>query len=347
MSLPLFRFAPDEILTHDQLARVIAPPAPQLELSLPSFLSSRLPATAAGPGTTRSPAELQDQFVIFQFSDQADGPAVFEASKVDPKMAGSEDAPDMLVAMEMLAFNVGNTESVDPQTRATLRMTMGKDESSTDRAFDTVFWTVAAGLRLYDDIKKKATEAKDLKGDFRASFGRRPIEIPGGLAKLSFEVVQHPEPHWWQRTFSFATSETGKSLVSALGFPAITYQAIGFLDELLNRIEVSHPKPLFQSIPMQLALSKFARDNFSSQGPRVRVGCLSPGFCVLARARDYATILAADPVYNATYGRLVPSKVTEVELLSGDFDDPFKTMTYAVLRLGMKATKLDPTFNYG
>jgi hypothetical protein len=334
-------------MTLDRLSGIVEPESPGLEISMPSFLSSRLPATAAGPGLLGSPVELRDQFVIFQFSDQADGPAVFEASKVEPKMAGNDDAPDMLVAMEMLAFNVGDADSIDPQTRATLRMTMGKDESSTDRAFDTVFWTVAAGLRLYDDAKKKAAEAKDLKGDFRASFGRRPIEIPGGLAKLSFEVVQHPEPHWWQRTFSFATSDTGKALVSALGFPAVTYQAIGFLDELLNRIEDSHPKPLFQSIPMQLALSKFARDNFRSQGARVRVGCLSPGFCVLARARDYAAILAADPVYNATYGRLVPSKVSDVQLLGGDFDDPFKTMTYAVLRLGMKATKLDPTFNYG
>lgn len=347
MSRPLFRFPAHELMTQDQLADYVAPPQTGLEISLPSFLSSRLPSTAAGPGVLGSPVELKDQFVVFQFSDVADGPAVFEASKVEPKMAGNEDAPDMLVAMEMLSFNVGDTESIDPQTRATLRMTMGKDESSTDRAFDTVFWTVAAGLRLYDDVKKKATEAKDLKGDFRSSFGRRPIEIPGGLAKLSFEVVQHPEPHWWQRIFSFGTSDTGKALVSALGFPAITYQAIGFLDELLNRIEDSNPKPLFQSIPMQLALSKYARDSFSSQGARVRVGCLSPGFAVLARARDYATILAADPVYNSTYGRLVPSKVDDVQLLSGNFDDPFKTMTYAVLRLGMKPTKLDPMFNYG
>ena len=46
-------------------------------------------------------------------------------------------------------------------------------------------------------------------------------------------------------------------------------------------------------------------------------------------------------------GKLAPGKVSETDLVSGRDDDPLKDVTYAVFRLGMKKTKLDPTFNFG
>ncbi len=311
----------------------------------PSGPFSAIPTLTEAAGVAEV-QDLKDQFVLFQLNDRPDGPAVLEPSAVEPRISGSLDDPDMLVGMEMLSFHVGENEDIEKNTRATLRITFGKDENSTDKIFDTVFWSVAAGLQLYDQARSGRAMPKDLKGDFSRAFGRRPIEIPGSLGKLSFEVVKHREPRWWQRIFSFAESATGKALVSALGFPAITYPAIQLLDELLNRLQDARPEILFQSMPLRLALSTWARDNFGPGG-RVRVGCLNPGFCILARGRDYQAILDSDATYNATYSKLVPSSAGDLDLLTGRYDDPFRDMTYAVFRIGMRSTKLDPTFQFG
>jgi hypothetical protein len=209
---------------------------------------------------------------------------------VEPSIEGSSEEPDVLATMQLLSFNLGSSEEISPDTRATMRINFGKDENSRDKYFDTAFWSIAAGLKLYDEARGKQTESKDLQVDFRKAFGNRPVEIPGGLSKLSFEVVQHTEPAWWQKIFRFAGSGAAKNLISVLGFPAITYQAIGVLDELLNKLVDSQPKVLFKSLPMRLALSKQARQDFTAGNPRIRMGCLTAGFCILARVRDYDTI---------------------------------------------------------
>ena len=252
----------------------------------------------------------------------------------------------MLVALELLSFHVGSGEEVDPNTRATLRINFGKDESSTDKRFDTAFWSIAAGLNLYNQSKKKPVEPKDLKADLHKAFGNRPIEIPGGLGRLSFEVVRHVEPPWWKRIFRFLQSDTGEALVSVLGFPAITNNAIQALDELMNRLIDSEPVPLFKSLPMRLALSKFAREEFTGGNPRVSLGGLSRGFCIMARGQDFETVNKANVTYMSTYGKLVPREVSEADLVSGNFEDPLDKLTYAVFRVGTKSTKIDPTFNY-
>jgi len=159
-------------------------------------------------------------------------------------------------------------------------------------------------------------------------------------------VVKHKEPGWWQKVFRFLQSDTGKRLVSVLGFPAITQQAVGVVDELVGRLTDSEPKPLFKSLPLQLALSKYARDQFAGENARVRVGCLRPGYAVLARARDFNTLNQADVYYHAAYGKLVPGAVKPADLMAGNYVDPAKDVTYAVLQVGMQQTKMDPTFNY-
>jgi hypothetical protein len=45
---------------------------------------------------------------------------------------------------------------------------------------------------------------------------------------------------------------------------------------------------------MRLALSKYARDNFTGGSERVKIGCLRPGFCIMARGRDFKTIAEAN-----------------------------------------------------
>jgi hypothetical protein len=235
---------------------------------------------------------------------------------------------------------------VDDKTRATMRITMGKDSESSNTALDTVFWSAAVGLKLYDDIKKRKAESKDLKADLKDAFNKRPIEIPGGLSTLQFEVVKHKEPQWWQKVLGFAQSGTGQALTAALGFPAVTQQAIALVDQLLERLTDSKPEILFKSLPMRLALTKYARDQFTGGSARVSVGCLNRGYCVLARGRDYKTLQDGNAMYWATYDRLVPGDVTQEQLLSGSYDDVFNDITYAVFRVGTQSYKLDPQFNW-
>lgn len=298
-------------------------------------------------GISPTAAELAKQFVVFQLSKLEDGPTILEASHADPEIQGSDQQPDMLVGLSLESFHVGLQEGVDPDTKATMRITFGKDPSSTDKYFDLAYWCVAAGLNLYNDFKETKTEAKELQSDLQQAFGKRPIEIPGSLGILSFEVVKHKEPKWWQRIFKFLESETGKSLISVLGFPAIALQAVGLIDEFLSRILDSEPDPLFKSAPLRLALSGKARTDYSAGNPRVRVGVLNPGFSVLARGSDFEAVAGSNALYYPQYGRLVPSDVSEGKLLTGQYDDPLKDVTYAVFRVGMQETKLDPTFNFG
>jgi hypothetical protein len=294
-----------------------------------------------------APADIADQFVAFQISNQPDGPAILESSQVEPRIDGSRDEPDVLVGVEMQSFQVGASEGIDKETRATLRLNFGKDESSTDRQFDTVFWSIAAGLSLYDQAKTGRAAGKDMKADFRKAFGGRPIEVPGGLGRLSFEVVKHREPPWWKRIFPFLLGSTGRTLISVLGFPAITIQAIGVLDDLLDKLSESKPEVLFKSKPMRLALSKYARTEFIGGNARIKMGCLTQGFAVLARGRDFNALTQNNLVYYPTHGKLVPASVSESDLIGGTYDDPLKDVTYAVLRIGMRGTRLDPTFSYG
>lgn len=297
-------------------------------------------------GAPLSDGDLKDQFVVFQFAQAAGGPTILDTSQVEPAKTGSDDRPDALAVLQLASFCVGSDEAVDRNTRATLRLDLGKDSNS-DSPLDTVFWSIAAGMNLYNEYKKQPSSAKDLKTDFNEAFSRRPVEIPGALGKLSFEVIKHREPKWWQKVFTFLQSGAGKALTSAVGFPAITGQAIGFLDELLNRLDKSDPQVLFKSRPMTLALTARARDSFNAGVPSVSVGVMNPGFCLLARGRDYKTLLDNKPVYMGAYGLLKPGDMELQEFLQSPASNPFNKMTYAVLKVGTAETRLNPTLDYG
>lgn len=314
--------------------------------TLENATSGQLISLATEGGALLSESDLRDQFILFHFSQRPDGPTIVDTSEVEPVQDGSVEKPDALARIQLASFHVGNEEAIDRNTRATLRLDLGKD-SNADSPLDTVFWSIAAGMHLYDESKKKPTDAKDLKTDFNEAFSRRPVEIPGGLGRLSFEVVRHREPKWWQKVFSFLQSGTGKVLTSAIGFPAITHQAIGFLDELLNRLDKSDPAILFKSRPMTLALTMRARDAFNAGVPAVSVGLLNPGFCLLARGRDYKKLVDHQPVYLGAYGLLKPKDMEIQEFLQAPDRNPFVNMTYAVLKVGTAETKLNPTLSYG
>jgi len=136
-------------------------------------------------------------------------------------------------------------------------------------------------------------------------------------------------------------------LVSAFGLPAVTLQVVNVFDQLLNRLSDSSPKILFKGRPMRLAFSKQARTDFTGGNPRVNMGCLNRGFCVFTRGRDFDAVARSNAVFYPTIGKLVPATVRPGDIAAGQYDDPLQDVTYAVFRVGTKATKLDPTFNYG
>lgn len=298
-------------------------------------------------GAALTPADHPDQFVVLQFSADDVGPRLLHTSDVEPSLAGSDDHPDVLARLQMVAFHVARDADRDPDRRATLRITMGKAPGS-DSPLDTLFWAVASGLDLYDGEKRAPAHPRDLGSDYDRALSGRPIEIPGGLGELKFEVVEHREPKWWKKVFSFLQSDTGSALTSAVGFPAVTRQAVGFLDDLLNRLDRERPDILFQSRPLTLALSRRAHD-FAREGAGewLRVSALRKGYGLLVRYRDAATVLAHDPSFYLGEGRLVPRGVTGQQVAAGAYDDPFQNLTYAVIRVGLAETRLTPTVSFG
>ncbi len=285
--------------------------------------------------------DLANQFIVFQVLGTDTNLTVAEASTVEPVFEGSPDKPDVCMGIEMQSFHVGQNEDVDKNTRATMRLIIGKDKNSSDRFFENVYWTVTAGLSLFNEDKNRKSKPEEFKADITKSLGNRAIEIPGGLANMTFEVVKHKEPKWWQRAFGFLQSDVGKSLISVVGFPGITEGAINMLDEMFERFDKNSTEVLFGSRPMILALTKKAKLDYTSGISRIRLGCLNPGFCVLARGRDFHTLANANAFFYPHYGLLVPSEVSPGDLVSGNYVDPFKNVTYAVFKIRMAETKLN------
>jgi poly-D-alanine transfer protein DltD len=119
------------------------------------------------------------------------------------------------------------------------------------------------------------------------------------------------------------------------------------VENLLNQLEKTNNEVLFKSLPMRLALSKLAKYDYTGGNERIKIGCLSDGFCILARGRDYQKFVETDAIYYPSYGRLVPAHVSEPDFLAGNYDDPFAETTYAVFKVRMKKTRIDPAFNFG
>lgn len=120
-------------------------------------------ALAMERGVSVSDLEMRDQFLLFQFNSKTDGPTILDTSQVNPVGAGSAEQPDALAEVQLASFSVGSTEGIDKNTRATLRLDLGKDSNS-DSPLDTILWSIVAGMNLYNEIKKKPTDAPGLEG---------------------------------------------------------------------------------------------------------------------------------------------------------------------------------------
>lgn len=340
--MPIMKFNPTETLTPELLYR-------HLDQANGRKAGERGVSTRGAGHRQKAtlPGELQDQFIVFQVNAAEGGQTVLEASEMEPSLEGSDTRPDVLIDLQLQSFHLGQNTEVDAKSHATMRLVIGKDKSSRDRFFENVFWTVNAGLSLYDQDRSQPARPDQLQADITQAFGNRPVEIPGGLANMTFEVIMHKEPAWWKRIFSFVNSDTGRTLTSLVGFPAISHSAIQLLDEVFDRFNRSKVEVLFESRPMILALSKLAKQDYTGGNPRIRMGCLNPGFCIMARGRDYTTLSETDAYFYPHYGILAPSDVHPGDVAAGNYEDPFRDITYAVFKVGMQATNLKPALSFG
>lgn len=295
-------------------------------------------------GVQLSEADLANQFIVYQLNKGAEGPALLDSTSVTPTLEGSDDEPDVLAKLNLISFHVGAEDRIDRNARATMRITFGRDPSSSSRILDTAFWAIAAGLKLHNE--GKAAQDKQLAADLNRAFANRPVEIAGGLGILSFEVVKHEEPKWWQKLFRFMDTSAGRTLTSALGFPAITQPALSLVDELLDRLNDDRPEILFQSAPMRLALSRRAHDEFTGGSARIKLGSLDQGYCVLSRGKDRDALLEVDAVFHPTHGILAPAEADPGDMNALTRDNPLHDLTYAIFRVQTKAAQLDPDFNF-
>jgi len=290
-----------------------------------------------------SAADAANQFIIFQFGDKKADPPLLLTTENPPRLAGSDSQPDIHAGLQLLTFRVSHEEKIDPETRATLRLNFGQMGSNRG---DLLTWAVAAGLDLYEQSQQPSAK-KALNADLNKAMGNKPIEIPGGVGVLSFEVVKHREPPWWRKVFSFGRSETAQRLVSVLGFPALTNEAVRVIDELLSRFDQStKPEVLFKSRPMRLVFTQRGRSELTGGNERVMSGALNRGFCLLARACDFGVLTKHGAYYDSSIDMLLPDGVSQIDALTPGYRDPFATVTYAVFKIGLTEARINPAVSY-
>src|SRR5262249_6872140 len=99
----LFSFPTDRTLVGFEYAK-FATPGSKGKGTVKAARGAALPLAAD--------ASLADQFFVFQFSSQTDGPAILDSVNTEPGIIGSDAEPDVLVALEMLSFHVGQSEDI-------------------------------------------------------------------------------------------------------------------------------------------------------------------------------------------------------------------------------------------
>jgi len=277
------------------------------------------------------------QFILMQLAggDQR----VLSSTDVTPALEGKPEKPDINMTLDFDSFQIGSNEGIDKDTRATLQLQIGQEE--TRDSLDKLFYCINGGLDLFNEIKGKASEAKDFKKSTAAALGKKPISMPKGIGEISLKVLKHETPTWWQRVFKFAQSDTGKELFSLVGFPGITEGAVKCVSNMLDTLlDKNNPEPLFQSRPIKAAFTKAAQQDLNGGLDINRVSCLNPGFWIMARAKDYDEIIRLKPIYYGGYGLLAPESMKEPEVLKDKSNNPFTKITYAIIRVRMAEVDL-------
>ena len=275
-----------------------------------------------------------NQFILLQLSDG--DKRVLSTSQVEPVLEGKDDKPDVNMLLDFDGFKIGSGEDFDPKTKATLQLKIGQEKNMD--GLEKLFYCINGGLDLYNEIEKKNATAKDFRKSTAGALGNKPISLPAGIGEISLQVVQHPEPTWWQRVFSFAKTDKGKELLSLIGFAGITETAVNCVGGMLESLFTRKPEVLFQSQPIKLGFSKTAREELSGGLKTNFVSCLNPGFWVMARTSDFDTIINSKPIYYGGLGLLAPDGMSQIE--AGTMNNPFSKITYAIIRAKIKEVDL-------
>lgn len=284
--------------------------------------------------------ELGDQFFVYQIA-RGEGAVpervLMDPLSVTPALTGEEvDKRDVLVEVSLLSFHLGALPR--SYEKATLKLALAKDQASSDRYFDIAYWTITAGLELFNN-KGEPPDPKEYQYSSKESFGRRPVEIAGGLGKIQFHLVRHRGLTWWKRIFNLFLSAPGQALLSVFGFPALAQNAIQMVDRVLEEIQ-GDVDVLFRSRFLTLAFTQKAKSDFEQNNGLVKVGSLSPGYWLFVPGRYVEKINTEldNLVYNHTLGQLVQSDKPYGH-------DPLPDVPYLVLGAKMVATKLDHDFS--
>lgn len=317
------------------------PPASAHKFSTES--SGHLVYFSSNTNSYLTSADISTTFVVFQLSRTE--PKWLEPTAVTPSIAGSTDKPDVLLSVDMMTFHIGEDEQIDQNTKATLRLKVNKDDQSPNSVLDKVFWSMTAALNLWDQSKNSATSPKDLAVPLSSqAFSKRPIEVPGGLGDITFEVVKNKPASWWDEVLQYFTSDSGKQLLSLAGFPAVSASVMGLLDNLLNQFVGDDTEVLFSSNGLPIAFSQYAQNAVTGGYTTAKQGCLNPGYWLLVRGKDYELIRSTPSIFYLEYGMLIPADKNPTDAMKPGYVDPFRNVTYAVMKAGVEETVLAPNF---
>ena len=288
--------------------------------------------------------EIGDQFFVFQLVPTKERKWYIKSPQdIEPLLETNNEAPDVALDCRLLSFHVGDEDKMDPDIKATVRITFGT-EHNTRRSRDMgqqLYWAISSGLNLWNTRGLRA-QPRDYRADFREIFGNKFVELPGGAGTLKVEIVKHRKSSWWEKAFNFSNSAAGIGLVSALGFPGVTSRVLHFVDEAANRFVGENAKVLFSSRGLPIAFTKQASNEITQTG--TRIGGLNAGIWVFARGRDLPLLASKEMTYDATLRRLFPRESNVADIVSGKTLDPLRGVTYAVMSARMKARKINIGF---
>ena len=261
--------------------------------------------------------------------------------QIEPTLKGAEDAPDVLLKTELVAFHPSRALTEGESRDVTLRMDLGQDPAS-QSSLEPVFWSIAAGLDVYNLATSGGDKSpKSFRSDFSKAFNGSVVQVPGGLSQLRMELVAHKPAPWWKSVFRFASSGTAKSFASAVGFPSILPEAIKIIDEAFSKF-FDDGEVLFSSNPVRYGLTEAAKADFTSGIDGVMLPALTEGLYVAVRGEDLERI-STTAKFLGGYGMLVSADSDPLEVMRGGVD-PFEDVTYAVIRFRLKSTKVAEEF---
>jgi hypothetical protein len=309
-----------------------------LELSSQPFFSS---ATAGVDGSWTGGeflAEANKPFAIYQLSQTGeDTYEILSPLSVVPDLDGSEENPDVALGLELVGVQFGEEVWTDARAadRATIRLTTKRELGATE----TLHWAITTAVNLYEAYKGDKPVVHPIDLNARLIGPSQTMQFKGGAGAVQLEVLGHERPDWWQKVFNFLRGEGGQALMGAIGFPAVNRAALGFIDELTNRIKAARQKPIFSAGYAAVVFSKQGLTTYAQRNP----ARLSTGLWLVVNPTDKSLLEQHGAYYFGGYARMVPGSYGDptayLDVIAQGNEDPFRNITYAVLDADMVETK--------